>query len=988
MSEPAHEPSAQPNVDSPATATADEDLLAALADEVTARLRRGEHPKVEDYVERHPPLAERIRKVFQAVTLMEQTRSMDFATRGERPGDTIGRYKLLERIGEGGFGVVYMAEQQQPVRRKVALKVVKPGMDSRQVLARFEAERQALAIMDHPNIAKVFDGGMTDSGRPYFVMELVKGVPITEFCDQQQLAPRQRLELFGHVCDAVQHAHQKGIIHRDIKPSNVLVIMHDTTPLVKVIDFGVAKALGQELTDKTMFTGFAQLLGTPLYMSPEQAGQSALDIDTRSDIYSLGVLLYELLTGTTPFDKERFKKAAQEEIRRIIREEEPPRPSTRLSESKDSLASISAQRRIEPAKLTKLVRGELDWIVMKALEKDRNRRYETANAFAMDVQRYLADEPVLACPPSAGYRLRKFVRRNKRTLITSALLGAMLLVVAGSFGWMARDRAVSAGGPPRQSVFCSTNARTRCVPIRWTAKPWHWERRSSERPTAGRSASPGGWTAAAPTYALLRELEAADALGWTWINDELGGRPSDNEAVEARLRVALANYGMVPGKTPASDATGRVNSSLVRERLLAALDLWLAFEASTAERLAGHPHRAWVRDVLRSADPDPYRDAVRSAALAEDLATLASLLGQPQALSQPARYAAVLGLLEVVPPDRRRAILESALLAQPGSHSLLMGLGISYPKKKHDRDGVRERVRWFQAAVAARPKSAAAHSSLGGALRDSGNFDQALAHFRLAIELEPKSPVDHINLADTLLMGGHAGAADALVSLQTADNLAPNNSSVHTSLAFAYFATGDPIRGTASFRQALEIDPNNARARGALGSVLLMKGERDNAIAEFREGLRRNPNDAGIHCALGLALQEKGDVDGAIAEYQAAIQIEPDVSPAQDGLASILATGPDRVRDGKLAVVHATRACELSGWKQPSSIATLAAAHAEAEEFDKAVAYQKQALSFPDFDKSERGGGQARLELYSQKKAYRDPSLSPGQVTPPQEAKP
>jgi eukaryotic-like serine/threonine-protein kinase len=345
----------------------------------------------------------------------------------EKPGTLIGPYKLLEQIGEGGFGVVFMAEQSEPVRRKVALKVLKPGMDTRQVVARFEAERQALAIMDHPNIAKVHDGGATPSGRPFFVMELVKGVPITEFCDQNHLTPRQRLELFIPVCNAVQHAHQKAIIHRDLKPSNVLVTMHDATPVIKVIDFGVAKALGHELTEKTLFTGFAQMVGTPLYMSPEQAGQSGLDIDTRSDIYSLGVLLYELLTGTTPFDRDRFKKAAYDEIRRIIREEDPPKPSTRLSESKDSLPSISAQRQTEPAKLTKLVRGELDWIVMKALEKDRNRRYETANGFAMDVQRYLADEAVLACPPSAGYRLRKFVRRNKAFLVASGVVVAALL---------------------------------------------------------------------------------------------------------------------------------------------------------------------------------------------------------------------------------------------------------------------------------------------------------------------------------------------------------------------------------------------------------------------------------------------------------------------------------------------------------------------------------------------------------------------------------
>jgi serine/threonine protein kinase len=357
----------------------------------------------------------------------------------EQPGTIIGPYKLLEQIGEGGFGVVYMAEQQQPLRRKVALKVVKPGMDSRQVLARFEAERQALAIMDHPNIAKVFDAGATDSGRPYFVMELVKGEPITEFCDRNQLPPRERLELFGQVCHAVQHAHQKGIIHRDIKPTNVLVAMHDTTPVVKVIDFGIAKALGQELTDKTLFTGFAQFLGTPLYMSPEQAGESSLDVDTRSDIYSLGVLLYELLTGATPFDKERFRKAAHDEIRRIIREEEPPKPSTRLSESKELLPSISASRHTEPAKLTRLVRGELDWIVMKALEKDRRRRYETASGLARDIEHYLNDEPVQAFPPSAMYRFRKFAGRNRGALAAVSVTAASLLLATVISVWHAQQ---------------------------------------------------------------------------------------------------------------------------------------------------------------------------------------------------------------------------------------------------------------------------------------------------------------------------------------------------------------------------------------------------------------------------------------------------------------------------------------------------------------------------------------------------------------------
>jgi serine/threonine protein kinase/tetratricopeptide (TPR) repeat protein len=360
------------------------------------------------------------------------------------PGTLIGPYKLLQQIGEGGMGTVYMAEQTHPVQRKVALKLIKPGMDSGQVIARFEAERQALAMMDHVNIARVLDAGATATGRPYFVMELVHGVPITKYCDDNHLTPRERLQLFVPVCQAIQHAHQKGIIHRDVKPSNVMVTLYDGKPVPKVIDFGVAKATEQKLTERTLFTQYGTMVGTLEYMSPEQAEMSALGVDTRSDIYSLGVLLYELLTGSTPLTRKRLKGAAYAEILRMIRDEEPAKPSTRLSDSGEALASISAQRKMEPARLTKLVRGELDWIVMKCLEKDRNRRYETASGFAADVQRYLADEPVQACPPSAWYRFRKFGRRNKGSLLAASVI--LFCLVAGIIGtsmalvWAVRER--------------------------------------------------------------------------------------------------------------------------------------------------------------------------------------------------------------------------------------------------------------------------------------------------------------------------------------------------------------------------------------------------------------------------------------------------------------------------------------------------------------------------------------------------------------------
>jgi serine/threonine protein kinase len=398
------------------------------------------------------PALRRVSEIRQST----ETRSTNLANHTtpvaeEKLSSKIGPYKLLQKIGEGGCGVVYMAEQEKAVRRRGALKVIKLGMDTKSVIARFEAERQALALMDHPNIARVLDAGATETGRPYFVMELVYGVKITDYCDQNRLGTEQRLELLIQICHAIQHAHQKGIIHRDIKPSNILVTMHDGIPVPKVIDFGIAKATEERLTDKTLFTAYAQFIGTPAYMSPEQVELSGLDVDTRSDIYSLGVLLYELLTGRTPFDAKELLKSGVDEMRRTLREREPDSPSARLHTlGGEELTKTAIQRHVEPPRLLSQLKGDLDWIVMKALEKDRTRRYETANGLAMDIQRHLNNEPVVARPPSRWYRLQKLARRNRIVFVSGAAVATALLVGTTTSTWLflqereARRRAVAA----------------------------------------------------------------------------------------------------------------------------------------------------------------------------------------------------------------------------------------------------------------------------------------------------------------------------------------------------------------------------------------------------------------------------------------------------------------------------------------------------------------------------------------------------------------
>lgn len=449
----------------------------------------------------------------------------------EGPGTVIGAYTLVQKLGEGGMGVVFLAEQEVPVKRLVALKVVKPGMDSSQVIARFEAERQALALMDHPNIARVLDAGTTDSGRPFFVMEKVTGVQITEWCDVHRLSPRERLDLFISVCHAIQHAHQKGIIHRDIKPSNVLVTLYDGKAVPKVIDFGVAKAINQGLTERTLFTQLGMVVGTPEYMSPEQAELSSQDVDTRSDVYSLGVLLYELLTGATPLDRGRLRAAALVELLRVIREEEPPRPSTRISTA-ENVATIAASRKMEPAKLARLVRGELDWIVMKAIEKDRSRRYETADALARDVERYLADEPLDAGPPSAVYRLRKLASRHRAALSTAVVFAGVLIVGAGVSIWQA-TRATKA---ERAAVKNLATAKDEAAKAKSMLTFFQERVLAAPRP-------PGQEGGLGRTVTLLSALQAAEPA----LKTDFSGQPSTEAQIRDTLGTSYQYLDDIPG---------------------------------------------------------------------------------------------------------------------------------------------------------------------------------------------------------------------------------------------------------------------------------------------------------------------------------------------------------------------------------------------------------------------------------------------------------
>jgi non-specific serine/threonine protein kinase/serine/threonine-protein kinase len=786
----------------------------------------------------------------------------------EQAGTVIGPYKLLQQIGEGGMGVVFMAEQTEPIQRTVALKIIKPGMDTRQVIARFEAERQALAMMDHPNIAKVLDAGTTESGRPYFVMELVKGIPITKYCDEKHLSLRERLDLFIQVCQAVQHAHQKGIIHRDIKPTNVIIAEYDNHAVPKVIDFGVAKATAQKLTERTMFTEFGQVIGTVEYMSPEQAKFNHLDIDTRSDIYSLGVLLYELLTGTTPFERKRLQEAAFDEMLRIIREEEPPKPSTKLS-SADTLPSVAANRHTEPVRLSKDVRGELDWIAMKCLEKDRNRRFETANALTGDIERYLRDEPVQASPPSATYRFRKLARRYKGTLATVATLAAVLVAASVFSTWQAvrATRAFEAESAARKDA---DDAKLQSKAEAQKAKT-----EAAIAQAVNDFLNQDLLEQAMPEYVPFDRYEepAADLKLLTVLDraaEKLEGRFAGQPLVEAALRHTI----------------GRTYGNLGNENL-AVLQMQRAVELREAHLGKEHPdtltsmmHLAWVKF-----DPDYMTQVVETRLRVfgrDDRDTLESMRYLAMATrikseqTGDKRYAArAIELFREAIEAQRSALgeddIQTAWTMHCLAHTLVMNAG---------KDGIppadhREIESLYRHALAVYRK----HE--GDAAWGTFNIIARLAEF---LNLRRR-----YEEAEALLQ-------DALTRLQSLPGAPPDVAAAFArELDAVYQKWGKPERAakvelkrltanesTLSRNLGLPRDlTDDADAlassgrRQRLGDVLLKQGKLAEAAIEYTEAIRLRPNEHGPYYGLGSANAFGGQWTKATAAFERATELSP-----------------------------------------------------------------------------------------------------------------
>jgi serine/threonine protein kinase/tetratricopeptide (TPR) repeat protein len=801
----------------------------------------------------------------------------------EGPGTRIGPYKLLQPIGEGGMGAVFMAEQTHPVRRKVALKVIKPGMDSRQVIARFEAERQALALMDHPSIAKVFDAGTTDSGRPYFVMELVKGVPITKYCDERRLTPRERLELFVPVCLAVQHAHHKGVIHRDLKPSNVLIALYDGKPVPKVIDFGVAKATGPKLTERTLFTEFGSVLGTLEYMSPEQAELNQLDVDTRSDIYSLGVLLYELLTGTTPLERKRLEGSALLDVLRIIREEEPPRPSNRLSATAE-LPAIAADRGTEPKKLRGLLRAELDWIVMRALEKDRDRRYETAADLARDVNRYLNDEPVRACPPGASYRLRKLVRRHRGPVLTAGLVALTLVVgiVGTSWGLVAATRAkATAQREAKEKEKARRQAVTECDRAGKAESDAKWERdraREAEADTRAFSdflvkdvlaaARPrgvqGGLGVAATVAQALEEAEGR-------IGEVFAGRPKAEATARHGIGVTWRNLGRyakaVEHLRRASALRERELGATAEETLDSRNSLALAMEYAGQFDEALALHQENLKRLTATRGPDHQDTLTTQHNLARAYRATGQLERAVTLFEQTLdRRRATLG------PDHIETLISMNTLGD--AYTVAGRLDKALPLLEETLERRRARL------GPEHPYTLSTLHNLANVRRDAGRlemavslYEQALAGRRSQLGADhPDSLATLTNLASVLRSLGQTEKSLSMLEQAVRGYLAafgpdhPDTLIARFNLAKTYQASGQMDKAIATFEQVLE----KLRASRGPGHPRTLTCQMSLAVAY---GERREFNkEAALLCdLLSRRREQDGPTAPATAEVLAAL---------------------------------------------------------------------------------------------------------------------
>jgi len=806
----------------------------------------------------------------------------------EGPGTRIGRYKLLQLIGEGGFGVVYMAEQEEPIRRKVALKIIKLGMDTKQVIARFEAERQALAMMDHPNIARVFDAGATETGRPYFVMELVKGISITEYCDKNNLDTRQRLDLFIDVCKAVQHAHQKGIIHRDIKPSNVMITLHDGKAVPKIIDFGIAKATQHRLTEKTLFTEYRQFIGTPEYMSPEQAEMGGLDVDTRTDIYSLGVLLYELLTSTTPFEADKLRSAAYDEIRRIIREDEPPKPSTRLSTLGDALTNIAKHRDAQPGELCKIVRGDLDWVVMKTLEKDRTRRYETANEFAVDIERHLNDEPVSAGPPSTAYRMRKFVRRN-RALVTS-VAAVLVVLVAGivvstifAIGQArARAEAQAVADFLKIDVLASVDpekAKGRGVTVRYIldAAAEKIDKKLKDMP--------------------LVEASIRHTLGITYYS--IGEYKSAQTHLKRALQIRSKQLGDEDFDT--LDSMGELGWCYLLQGRYDEAEKLFVKKLEIGRRVLGEEDKSTLSSMHMLGwvyySEGRYDEA--EPLLVKALEGMRRVLGQEHADTLGTMNNLALLYIEQGRYDEAEQLFVEALglmrrvLGQehPFTLNVMVNLAVLYARQERYDEAEQLQVEALELMRRVlgqeHPYTLKSMGNLAVLYSDQGRYNEAETMFVKMLEIQRR------------VLG--------------------------------------------------EEHPDTLTSMNNLGRLYEKQGRYNETVP-----------------LLVKALEGRRRVLG---------EEHPGTLESMNGLAWLQATSPkDELRNGTKAIEYATKACELTKWKNVGYVDTLAAAYAEAGDFDSAVKWQKEAINLlTEKGPAERQAGvEERLKLYQSGKPYRE----------------